>query len=244
MLLTQVEQELVAKVATANHILAHKQIVDAFGHVSVRSPERPDVFFMARNLAPQLVMPNDVLHFDMEANCINEPQARVYLERFIHSEIYKARPDVNSIVHAHAISVLPYAALPDHPIKPLCHMSAWIGTGLPIFEIRTCCQGSDLLIRSPELGVALAKELGEKNGVLMRGHGFTVVADTIENAVYRAIYLDVNAKVQATAQLLGDPIFLDEAEASAATNTNSGQIHRPWALWKMEVEAAAKARGD
>lgn len=238
MKLTDKESELAAKLATANHILALKQIVDAFGHVSARSPDRPDVYLLARNLAPALVQPTDILQFDLDSNCIDEPDARVYLERYIHSAIYRARPDVMSIVHAHAVSVLPYAALPDRPIRPLFHMSGFVGTGLPVFEIRTCAEHSDMLIRSPELGVALAEELGDKHGILMRGHGFTIVADTLENAVYRSIYLDVNAKAQATAQMLGDPIFLDEGEAAAANLTNATQIHRPWAIWEREVRAA------
>jgi len=237
MTLTADERALAEKVAMANRILANKQIVDAFGHISARSPDRPELYFMARNLAPCLVRSEDVLQFNMDSECIDQPDARVYLERFIHSEIYKARPEVMSIVHAHAVSVLPYAALPDRPIRPLFHMSAFIGGGLPVFEIRKCVAHSDLLIRNPELGVALADELGENNGVLMRGHGFTVVGNSVEQSVYRAIYLDVNAKAQATAQLLGDPVFLDAGEAETADATNSGQIRRPWELWEREIRA-------
>jgi ribulose-5-phosphate 4-epimerase/fuculose-1-phosphate aldolase len=233
--LSEGEVQQAREIALANRILAGKDIVDGFGHVAARSADRPDHFLLARNMAPALVTPTDVLLFDLDGNCVSAPDARVYLERFIHGEIFRVRGDVQAVVHAHAVSVLPFAVVPDVPIRPIYHMSGFIGEGLPVFEIRACRHDSDMLIRDAALGVALAQTLGQASGVLMRGHGFTIVGESVQQAVYRAVYLDLNARVQAAAMALGDPVYLNPAEAKAAEATIHGQIHRPWELWARDV---------
>lgn len=224
-------------VVAANHILFDQEILDAFGHVSVRHPDKPDRYLMARSMAPALVGEGDVLEYDLDSNCVSEPNARTYLERFIHGEIYKRRADVKAVIHSHAAAVLPFAVSRGTRLCAVCHMSGFIARPAPVFEIRDHAgEGSDLLIRSPELGERLAECLGDHPVVLMRGHGMTVVGADVRQAVFRAVYTASNARVQTTALQLGEVIYLTEAEARAADEANAGQIGRAWDLWARRVK--------
>ena len=161
----------------------------------------------------------------------------LYLERFIHGEIYRVRPDVVAIVHSHSHAVIPFGVVQSHKLRAIFHMSGFVGTETPIFEIRECVgDGSDLLIRNRELGAALAKSLGPKAVVLMRGHGVTVTGPSLQEAVYRGVYVDVNARLQLEAIGLGAVNYLTESEGRAAAAANASQIGRAWELWKMKVE--------
>ena len=228
---------LVADLITANHILYDQHVVDAFGHVSVRHDRRRDTFLLARSMAPALVTAADILEFDLDGNPLDSGGRAVYLERFIHCEIYRVRPDVGAIVHSHSHAVIPFGAVRSHKLRAIFHMSGFVGTETPIFEIRECAgDGSDLLIRNRELGAALAKSLGPKSVVLMRGHGITVTGPTLQEAVYRGVYVDVNARLQLEAIGLGDVNYLTEQEGRAAAAANASQIGRAWEMWKMKVE--------
>lgn len=230
------DHRLVADLVTANHILFDQHVVDAFGHVSVRHDKRPDRFLLARSMAPALVAAMDILEFDLDGNPLAANGRAVYLERFIHSEIYRARPDVVSIVHSHSHAVIPFGTVKSHKMRAIFHMSGFMGTETPIFEIRDCVgDGSDLLIRNRELGAALAKSLGPRSVVLMRGHGVTVTAGSLPEAVYRGVYTDVNARLQLEAIGLGAVNYLTESEGRATAATNASQIGRAWDLWKMKV---------
>jgi HCOMODA/2-hydroxy-3-carboxy-muconic semialdehyde decarboxylase len=232
------DPSLVADLATANHILYDQHVVDAFGHVSVRHDKRPDRFLLARNMAPALVTAADIITFDLDGNPIDAGDRKVYLERFIHGEIYRARPDVVAVVHSHSHAVIPFGAIRSYKLRAIFHMGGFIGTDTPVFEIRECAgDGSDLLIRNNELGAALAKSLGPKSVILMRGHGATVVGTTLPEVVYRGIYLDVNARLQLQTIGLGAVNYLTEAEGQAITATNAGQIGRAWEMWKTLAEA-------
>jgi len=231
------DPRLIADLATANHILYDQHVVDAFGHVSVRHDKRADRFLLARSMAPALVTAADILEFDLDGNPLAAAVRPVYLERFIHGEIYRARPDVVAIVHSHSHAVIPFGVVRSHKLRAIFHMSGFVGTETPIFEIRECVgDGSDLLIRNRELGASLAKSLGPKSVVLMRGHGVTVTAPTLREAVYRGIYVDVNARLQLEAIGLGAVNYLTESEGRAAAAANAAQIGRAWDLWKMRVE--------
>jgi HCOMODA/2-hydroxy-3-carboxy-muconic semialdehyde decarboxylase len=232
---------LIQDLVDANRILFHQRIVDAFGHVSARHPARADRFLMARNVAPGQVVASDILEYHCatgEAVAADPP--RLYLERTIHSEIYKARPDVMAVVHNHSPAVLPFAIAKGARFRPVCHMCGFLGDaynlGAPRFEVRdTAGMGSDLLIRNRELGAALAASLGPASLVLMRGHGCTVVAASVRVAVYRAVYAEVNAQLLLQSLPLGPPEYLTPAEAEAARITCEGQIDRPWNLWKQQA---------
>ncbi len=221
-----------AELATANHILFQQGVVDAFGHISVRDPERPGCFLLSRNMAPAAVGPDDIMALDENSEPMDADPRRPYLERFIHGEIYRARPDVMAVVHSHSPSVIPFGIVSGARLRPVFHMAGFLGEGAAQFEIRCCAgKGSDMLIRDRALGLALAEALGDHSTVLMRGHGSTVVGTSIKHAVYCAIYAEVNAKLQCQAMGMGQITFLTPEEATASATTNYGQLARAWDMW-------------
>jgi ribulose-5-phosphate 4-epimerase/fuculose-1-phosphate aldolase len=239
-----------ADLAQANHILFDQGVLDGFGHVSVRDPERADRFFLSRNLAPALVRADDVLDFDLEGRVQAAGSAKVYLERFIHAAIYRARPEVMSVVHSHAAAILPFGAVAGARLCPICHMSGFLGAPPPVFEIRDYAgPASNMLITDNVLGDHLAERLGAGPVVLMRGHGMTVVGETLATAVFRSVYTVSNASIQLAAMGLGQPTFLNAEEAAAADEINQGQIGRAWEFWALSARRriaafAAEPLGD
>lgn len=225
---------LIDKVVVANRILYQQGVVDGFGHVSARHEQSPDHFLLARNMAPGLVRRDDIITFDLDGAAIDAQGRRVYLERFIHGEIYRARPDVQAIVHSHSPSVIPFGVT-RQSLRPIFHMSGFLGEGAALFEIREVAGDTDMLISDRRLGAALAATLGARSTVLMRGHGSTVVGGSIEQAVYRAIYAEVNAKLQLQAVTLGEVTYLNEREAAKAAAINDTQLARTWELWLRQV---------
>ncbi len=228
---------LIEDLVAANRILYQEGVVDGFGHVSARHDRDPGRFLLARSMAPGLVTAADILSFDRDGHPVEAGGPQPYLERFIHSEIYKARPEVKAIVHSHSPSVIPFGAT-SVALRPIYHMSGFLAGGVPVFEIREAAgEASDMLIRSPALGAALAERLGAAAVALMRGHGDVVVAESLKLAVYRAIYTEINARLEAEALRLGDGrvTFLTDAEGAAAAATNSGQVGRAWELWKQKA---------
>lgn len=236
---TSADQSLIIDLVTANHILFDQGVLDAFGHVSVRHDKHPQRFLLARNMAPALVGASDIIEFELDGTPLNAAGRAVYLERFIHGEIYRARPDVMAIVHSHSPSVVPFSVVKEAPLRALCHMSGFIGTAAPNFDIRDVAgDRTSLLITNNHLGNALAQTLGQKSVVLMRGHGSTVVADSLRKAVYRAVYTEVNARTQAEASRLGEVTFLSEGEIDETVNVIETQVRRAWGLWQKKAEAA------
>jgi ribulose-5-phosphate 4-epimerase/fuculose-1-phosphate aldolase len=225
---------LVDKLVVANRILYDQGVVDGFGHVSVRHDRSPAHFLLARNMAPALVRREDVVTFDLDGTALDADGRRVYLERFIHSEIYRARPDVQAVVHSHSPSVIPFGVT-RQPLRPVFHMSGFLGQGTALFDIRDGAGDTDMLISNSQLGKALVAALGARSTVLMRGHGSTVVGSSIEQAIYRAIYAEVNAKLQMQAMGLGEVTYLSEQEAAKAMATNDTQLARVWELWSKRI---------
>jgi ribulose-5-phosphate 4-epimerase/fuculose-1-phosphate aldolase len=225
---------LVDKLVLANRILYNEGVVDGFGHVSVRHDKSPGHFLLARNMAPGLVRREDIVTFDLDGAALDAAGRRVYLERFIHGEIYRARPDVQAVVHSHSPSVIPFGVT-QQPLRPVFHMSGFLGEGAALFEIRKVAGDTDMLVSNGRLGVALAAALGPRSTVLMRGHGSTVVAASLEQVVYRAIYAEVNAKLQLQAMMLGEVTYLNEHEAAKAAAINDTQLPRAWELWQQAV---------
>jgi ribulose-5-phosphate 4-epimerase/fuculose-1-phosphate aldolase len=216
----------------ANKILVHFGIVDAFGHVSARHPDKPDRFLMTRRLAPALVTKEDILEYDLDAEPVRAKQTPTFIERFIHSEMYKSRPDVHAVVHSHSPLIVATSTVSQRPFKPLCHTCGFLGDGVPFFEIRDYTgEGSNLLITSQKLGHELAKKIGDKSFILMRGHGSTAVGPSVQQAVYRAVYAELNARIQLSAVALGEPLYLTPQEAAACEETASLQVERTWAYW-------------
>jgi ribulose-5-phosphate 4-epimerase/fuculose-1-phosphate aldolase len=228
---------LIEDLVAANRILAQQGVLDGFGHVSVRSGAEPARFLLARSMAPALVTADDIMEFDLDGTPLDPTERALYTERFIHSEIYKAYPAVNAVVHSHSPSIIPFGVT-TVPLRPIYHMSSFLGAGAPVFEIREAGgPATDMLIRSPELGAALAHALGSSAVVLMRGHGDVVVGQSVRQVVFRAIYTEINARLQSEALRLGQGQvnFLNTEEAANATGTNSQVLGRPWELWKQQL---------
>ncbi len=219
------------EVAQASRILFGLGVVDAFGHVSRRHPERTDIFLMSRSMAPGLVTPDDVIEHDLAGEPVSAPGARVFLERFIHAEIYRARPDVGAVAHSHAPSVIPFTAV-DAPVRPIAHTNGFLHGAGQVFDVADVAgDGTDLLIRDAALGAAFAKHLGNGAVALMRNHGFTAVGEDIAHAVFRAYYTASNCQLQMAALQLGAPRYLSPAEAQACEASTRTQADRAWALW-------------
>jgi ribulose-5-phosphate 4-epimerase/fuculose-1-phosphate aldolase len=232
------DTELIEDLVVANHILFREGVVDGFGHISARHDRNPSRFLLARSIAPATVTADDIMEFDLEGNAVDARGRRPYLERFIHSEIYRTRPEVLAIVHSHSPAVIPFGVTGTQ-LRPISHMSGFLGAATPIFEIRDAGgPTTDMLIRTPELGAALARTLGPQSFALMRGHGSVTVATSIKQVVYRAIYAEMNARLQLEAMRLGKITFLNEAEAANAEEANNGNLDRPWALWKQRASTA------
>jgi ribulose-5-phosphate 4-epimerase/fuculose-1-phosphate aldolase len=227
--------DLIADLVAGNRILAQEGIVDGYGHISVRHPGDRQRFLLARSVAPELVTAADILEFGLNGEPIDSKGRTPYKERFIHSEIYRARNDVNAIVHCHTPSLIPFADS-TVPLRPMYHQSAFLAAGVPVFEIRQAAGMTNMLVETAPLGAALARALADKPAILMRGHGAVVTADSILNVVGRSIYLDLNARIQAQAIALGGKItYIDPEEARkyAASDNYS----RAWELWKRKAGA-------
>lgn len=226
--LASIVEDLVA----ANRILAGLGVLDGFGHVSARHPERPDRYLLSRSLAPALVTPDDLMTFDLDSSVVGGDDRKPYLERFIHGAIYARRPDVLAVVHSHSPSVIPFAAS-SVPLRPVYHMASFIRGKAPVFEIRERFGTTDMLVRNVAQGIALAESLGDDPIVLMRGHGFCAVAQSIPVVVFRSVYTETNAALQRQAIGLGGTVaYLSEGESSLSEETNRSVVERPWNLWK------------
>ena len=227
---------LIDDLVSANHILFKEGVVDGFGHVSMRDERDPERFLLSKSIAPATVTARDVMEFGMDGEPLNPRGRKPYLERTIHSEIYRARPDVQAIVHSHSPALIPFG-ITGTSLRPVFHMSGFLGSATPIFEIREAGgPATDMLIRDRKLGAALARTLGAAPFALMRGHGSVAVGATLKQVVYRAIYAEVNARLQSEALRLGTITFLNEQEAANASRTNDSVIDRPWGLWKARVK--------
>ena len=238
-MMSSVDAELISDLVAANRILAAEGVLDGFGHVSARHDKDPGRFLLARSMAPALVTAGDVMEFDLDSNPIDGRGRTAYLERFIHGEIYRAHPMVQAVVHSHSPAVIPFGVV-GVALRPIFHLGGFLGAGVPVFEIRDAGgPGTDMLIRTAGLGAALAKTLGSAPVALLRGHGNVVVGQSVKEAVFRGIYTEVNARLESEALRLGQGqvVFLNEAEAKAAAETNSAQIGRPWELWKAKALA-------
>jgi HCOMODA/2-hydroxy-3-carboxy-muconic semialdehyde decarboxylase len=238
----KLDPDFVDDLVAAYRTLASLNVLDAFGHVSVRDPRNPNRYLMSRSIAPEAVTAEDILLLDLDSQTVDrKDEAKLlYRERFIHGEIYKVRPDVNAVVHSHSPTVVPFTVT-RAKLRPLLHNAGFLGYGAPLFEIRKHAgNATDLLVETPELGKALARSLGKDAAVvLMRGHGDSVVGPTLRDAVFRAYYTEVNARLQLQAITIGGPInFLTKEEAITSSKAMLRAAARPWALWRAKALAA------
>lgn len=232
-----VSAEFTADLAAASRILAERGVVDAFGHISHRHPDAPDRYFMSRAMAPALVTPDDIIEFNLDSEPCNAKGRGTFLERFIHGEIYKARPDLHSVVHSHSPSVIPFG-LVDTPIQAMFHNAAFLAAGVPVFDISEKFGATDMLVSDGTKGVAFAECVGDKDIALMRAHGSVACGATLQMAVFRAVYTEVNSRVQHWTMALsngGRMAALDEEEGRLADVPNQGACMRAWDLWRRQV---------
>ena len=228
------ERQIVDDLVAANLILAAEGVLDAMGHVSVRHPTRPDRYFLARSMAPALVTADDIIEYDLDSMAVTASARNGYLERFIHGETYRARPDVRAVVHCHTPSLIPFASS-TVPLRAMYHMAAFVAAGVPVWDIATAAGVTELLVRDGKLARSLAGSLGDRATVLMRGHGAVVVADSLPNVVGRSVYLDVNAKAQTQAMALGGVIRGVTPEEAKMRMGDPNEYARAWELWRRKV---------
>jgi HCOMODA/2-hydroxy-3-carboxy-muconic semialdehyde decarboxylase len=217
------------RLIAANRILAREDIVDAFGHVSVRDPDNSRRYVMARSRSPELVEHTDLIRFEQDGRSLDPGGRLPYGERMIHGAIYEARSDVNAVVHNHAYPLLPFG-ITGRALEPMVHAASVIGTEVPIWDIAARFNETDMLVRTMEQGRDLAATLGGHSCALMRGHGAVVAAASLKQAVMIAIYLKVNAEVQLQAVALGPARGLSEREVelSRATQFSPLALDRAW----------------
>lgn len=230
---------IIDDLVAANRMLTNLNVLDAFGHVSMRDPRNPRRYLISRSIAPESVTAPDIIALDLDSKTVDpkDEGKLLYRERYIHGEIYKVRPDVNAVVHSHSPTVVPFSVT-KAKLQPLLHNAGFLGLGAPLFEIRKWAgRGTDLMILTPSLGKSLAKALGKDAAVvLMRGHGDSVVGPTLPNAVFRAYYTEINARQQLAALTIGGPInFMTREEALTSNDAMLKASARPWALWRKKA---------
>lgn len=231
-----VDPQTIDDLVTANRILAHEGILDAYGHVSMRNPVRPDHYLIARSIAPEFVTAADIVDYDLDSVPTAQNPAEGYIERFIHGAIYQARPDVRAIVHTHSAALIPFS-VSTIPLRPVFHMAAFIADGVPVWDSATSgAPGSTgILVRNPAMGASLARALGNRPAVLMRGHGAVVATQTIESAIRNSIFLDADARMQIAAIKLGGQINYVSVPEAHAMATYHGDPRRAWDYWKRRA---------
>jgi len=233
---TAAQQTVFEELVTATKILLHEGILDTFGHISARDPEDPQSFFLAQKLAPSHITTNDIQRFNLDGETTdNRPS---YLERYIHSEIYKARPDVNCVLHSHSPAVLPYCFC-DQPLRPVTHMGAFLGEAVPVYEIRDKHgDATDLFGGSPEICAEIAESLGDYPVVLMARHGVVNVGNSVREVVFRAFYTEQEAAAQTAGLQIGNIKYLSPGEIETAGKLVGAQIDRGWDHWTMTLRQA------
>lgn len=232
--------EALRELALANRILAHEGVVDAFGHVSIRHPQRAERFFMSRSRSPELVTVADLMEFELDGTPVDSRGRTPYSERFIHGAIFEKRADVHSVIHNHSHAVIPYGITPVK-LRPVLHVGAAIGDEVPVWDIRRKFGDTNMLVVNVEQGRDLAATLGANRVALMRGHGCAVAGKTLREAVFTAIYLQVNAMLQSAALALSAEVqYLSPGELARTKEMLSQQIglDRAWEYWTMRADRA------
>jgi ribulose-5-phosphate 4-epimerase/fuculose-1-phosphate aldolase len=232
-------QKIIEDLVTASHILANEGVLDGLGHVSVRHPDNPQHYLISRSLAPALVTVSDIMEYDLDSNAVDQRGRALFLERFIHGEAYKARPDVMAVIHSHSPTVIPFS-ISQTPLQPVFNGAAFLSPSAPVFDIRKAAGMTDLLIGNGDLGKALSMTLGQNAVALLRGHGNVVVGETLQQVVYRAIQTELNARLQLQASMLQGPLIYLAPDEAVKVNARSGpdaiQIGRTWEVWKRRAE--------
>jgi len=232
-------QALIQDLVIANRILAHEDVVDAYGHVSVRHPDNPHRFLIARSLAPELVGPDDIVELDLDGQPVRDDGHKLYLERFIHAEIFAVRPEIMAVVHAHAEDTLPFGIAHATKLRPVIHAGSFIGGEVPVWDIADRFGDTNLLVTNIEQARDLATCLGPHNVALMRGHGFASAARSLIEVVRISVYLPRNARALMRAKQLGGEVkYLSEGEVAARNRGYSPYSTETWRTWEYWANKA------
>ena len=236
--------DVIEELCVANRILSHEGVLDAFGHVSVRHPHDPKRYFISRHRAPELVEITDLIEMNLDSEPVRPTEFRLYSERVIHGEIYKARPDVNAVVHHHAHAMLPYA-ISGRELVPVFHLGAVIGSKVPFWDQRDEFGDTNMLVVKPEEGASLARALGPHWTVLMRRHGATVAGTDLRQLAFRTVFGCHNAKLQSEAIAHGhvDRLSPGEQDITEAGQLRPMPIERAWDYWVRHIEKAGLMPG-
>jgi len=216
----------------ANRILAHEGVIDDFGHVSVRHPERPDRYFLARSRSPEIVTVDDIVEFELDGTPVQPETRKLYKERALHGAIYMDRPDVNAVAHHHARSVLPFT-ITDLALRPVFHMAAVIGVEVPKWDSQAEFGDTDMLVDDLPKGHSLARALGKGTSAILRGHGSVCAAQTLAAVCFISVYLAENARVLLETLPHGTPTYLTpgEVEKTAEMMLSDLPMERAWAYY-------------
>jgi ribulose-5-phosphate 4-epimerase/fuculose-1-phosphate aldolase len=227
--------ELVEELVTANHILARERVLDSFGHISARHPEKPDRYLLSRARAPELAEPRDIMEFTLDGRIAGDSAGKPYSERFIHGAIYEARPDVMAVVHNHSPNVVPFTVT-KQKLRPIMHMCGPIGSTIPNWDVRNKFGDTNLLVTSMEMGRDFAATLGNNTVALMRGHGCSVVGRSVREVVFTSVYMELNAEMLIKALSMGEVVYLSDGEIAAITKGRAGfTLERGWENWCRRV---------
>jgi ribulose-5-phosphate 4-epimerase/fuculose-1-phosphate aldolase len=234
-------KQVINDLVIANRILAKEDVVDAYGHVSVRHPEDPKRYFLARSLAPELVTKEDIMEFDLESNPLNDDKRQPYLERFIHGAIFEARPEIMAVVHAHAEDTLPFGIAKNNstPMRPVIHSGSFIGQHVPVWDIHDHFGDTNLLVSNVDQGRSLASNLGGSNVALMTSHGFAAAGRSLIEVVRISVYLPRNARAILAGRILGGDLrYLTEGEIAARNSGYSPYSPETWRAWEFWANKA------
>jgi ribulose-5-phosphate 4-epimerase/fuculose-1-phosphate aldolase len=231
---------LIQDLVIANRILSNEDVVDAYGHISVRNPDKPKHFFLSRSVAPELVEKDDIVELGLDGQPVRDETRALYLERFIHAAIFEARPDIQAVVHAHAEDTLPFGVAPATPLKPVIHSGSFIGAQVPVWDIADKFgDTTNLLVTNIEQGRDLAKCLAGNNVALMRGHGFASAGRSLIEVVRISVYLPRNARALMRARQLGGEIkYLAQGEIDARNRGYSPYSAETWRAWEYWANKA------
>jgi HCOMODA/2-hydroxy-3-carboxy-muconic semialdehyde decarboxylase len=230
---------IIKDLVVANRILAKEDVVDAYGHVSIRNPDNPKSFFISRSLAPELIERDDIVELGLDGEPLKNEKRSLYLERFIHAAIYEARPDINSVVHAHAEDTLPFGIAAATKLKPVIHSGSFIGPNVPVWDIADKFGATNVLVTNMAQGRDLAKCLGKNSVALMRGHGFASAARSLIEVVRLSVYLPRNARALMRAKMLGGKIkYLSKGEIDARNKGYSPYSTETWRAWEYWANKA------
>lgn len=231
--------DLKTDLVLASHILAENDVLDVFGHVSARHPDRSDRFLLSRSRSPGVVEVDDIIEFGLDGEPVAPDGRRLFLERVIHAAIYRARPDVGAISHFHAEAIMPFC-IAGVPVRAVTHVGATAGALVPFWSAQDMFGDTNMLVATPEQGASLAETLDDHPTVLMRNHGGVAVGRSLREMAFRSIHLCLNAKVQWQAMQIGTPTFLTPGEVEAAAKANLGELvlERAWDYWRIGLGRA------